>query len=139
MDEKLLNELNGKKKITADDLIRMKLKIGDKFKAKNHTELYIKSFDGKIEINEPTDDTLLDAEDLQKVHNDDLMGVRYLISQCVVSPNLKDERLLEEFECATSMELVDMLFDKHEQTRIIDEIMKLKDLSDDRVTALKNS
>jgi hypothetical protein len=109
-------------KLTLTDLI----KNADKIKArkKETKELYIKEMDATITIMKPDRETILDSYDMEEPD-----GNLYLVYECVVDPNLKDQELQNAYG-VTGYDIVDEIFDPGVADAISKEIVKFAGYGD---------
>jgi hypothetical protein len=103
-------------KITIKKLLEDKEKISKK--ARKQASLYVKSLDGEVVIQAPTASQTKDAQDTD--YPDE-----YIIYNCLVEPNLKDEALQKEFGCIDPIEIVSKIFDAGEIPLIAVECLRL--------------
>ena len=114
------------KKLTIQDLIAQKEKLLNK-KLKKEV-LFIKSFDGEITITAPSSSLILEAQDLGE--DDPTRADVYMVYQCMVEPNLKDQKLQEAFDCVEPMDVVEEIFLPGEIASIASKIMGLGGFGD---------
>ncbi|GEO27023.1 hypothetical protein AAC03nite_28080 [Alicyclobacillus acidoterrestris] len=107
------------KKLSITDILAQKEALKSR-KLKRRT-LYVPSFDAEITIQEPTRAQLLELKDMEEDGND------YLVYQCIVESNLKENRqqLMQEFGCAEPHEIVQKLFGLMEIAEIATAILEL--------------
>ena len=89
-------------------------------KVKKTQNLYIKSIDATITIEEPTGALCRDANDMEPGEGD-----KYMCYECIVEPNLKDAEVQKQFGCTNPMDIVDVIFAPGEIPQIAIECMKL--------------
>lgn len=103
------------KPITVKDLLARKEQLKTK---KLATEtLYIESLDGNIVIQEPTREIALEALTMTQGNNSDKADA-YVVYNCVIEPNLKDEELRKELGCVEPYDIVDKVFKGGEVAQI---------------------
>jgi len=101
--------MDKKTKITLDMLMKRKEQATAAKRKPKTKDLYIESLDGVITIKEPDRGILSDSSAAE----DEMLVDRYLIYQCVVSPNLHDPDLIAAYGC------------KGEPDAIVDEIIAI--------------
>lgn len=109
------------KKLTIQELIAKKEKLAGR-KEKTET-LYVASMDSEIIIKAPTSSLIIEAQGMGQ--EDATKADVYLIYQCTVEPNFKDNKLQEAFGCVEPMEIVNEIFLPGEVASIADKIMTL--------------
>jgi hypothetical protein len=121
-------------KVTLSKLIAEAENIKKKSAARATKDLYVKSLDGTIVIQEPDRSLCLDAMDMGAEGDD------YLVMESVIEPNLKDRDLLQTYGCATPLELIALLFKPGERSKIAIEAVGLAGYGDSvsAVEDLKN-
>lgn len=112
--------MNNKTKLTLAELMKRKEQMLAAKKTKRKQDLYIKSIDSVITIEEPDAALCRDANDLDAGEAD-----KYMCYQCIVEPNLKDKELQAAYGCADPLDLVDIIFAPGEIPQIAIECMKL--------------
>lgn len=106
--------MNRQTKLTLDELIRRKMQIQEAKRQRKTKELYIESLDGTITLTEPSREVLSDASQIEDAYAVN----RYVVYNCVTSPNLKSAELQEAFDCAEPYDIVDQLFSYGEVMQI---------------------
>ncbi len=117
-------------KVTLTKLIAEANRI--KSKARDTKEMYIKSLDGTITIQEPERSLCLDALDMGQTGDD------YLVMECVTDPNLKDSGLIQAFGCSTPLEVVSTIFKPGEIAQIAKEAVELAGYGESSVRAVED-
>lgn len=107
-------------KLTLDELIRRKEQMIKAKETKKTLDLYIKSINATITIEEPTSALCRDAADMGDEDAD-----KYMCYECIKEPDLKSTEIQEAFGCAVPMDIVDMIFAPGEIPQISTECMKL--------------
>lgn len=104
-------------KIKLTDLIAQ----ADKKKAqgKKRADIYVKSLEGLITIEQPDRALCLDALDKDEKGDD------YLVYECVIEPSLKDKALQDAYGCIEPLDIVEKIFDPGEISLIAVEIIGL--------------
>ena len=79
----------------------------DKIKARKLKEAvyFVEELGGNIIIKEPTFETIKDSSEMNKDEADS-----YLVSQCIIQPELRNSELMAKFGAANPSELVKVLF-----------------------------
>ena len=112
--------MNKNTKLTLAELLRRKEQMLESKKVKKTQDLYIKSIDATITIEEPTGALCRDANDMEPGEGD-----KYMCYECIVEPNLKDAEVQKQFGCTNPMDIVDVIFAPGEIPQIAIECMKL--------------
>lgn len=112
--------MNKNTKLTLAELLRRKEQMQESKKVKKTQDLYIKSIDATITIEEPTGALCRDANDMEPGEGD-----KYLCYECIIEPNLKSKEVQDTFDCAVPMDVVDIIFAPGEIPQIAIECMKL--------------
>ena len=112
--------MNKNTKLTLAELLRRKEQMLESKKVKKTQDLYIKSIDATITIEEPTGALCRDANDMEPGEGD-----QYLCYECIIEPNLKSKEVQDAFDCAVPMDVVDIIFAPGEIPQIAIECMKL--------------
>ena len=112
--------MNKNTKLTLAELLRRKEQMLESKKVKKTQDLYIKSIDATITIEEPTGALCRDANDMEPGEGD-----KYLCYECIIEPNLKSKEVQDAFDCAVPMDVVDIIFAPGEIPQIAIECMKL--------------
>ena len=112
--------MNKTTKLTLAELLRRKEQMIESKKVKKTQDLYIKSIDATITIEEPTGALCRDANDMEPGEGD-----KYLCYECIIEPNLKSKDVQDAFDCAVPMDIVDIIFAPGEIPQIAIECMKL--------------
>ncbi len=107
-------------KLTLAELIIRKEQMLAAKKVKKTQDLYVKSIDAVITIEEPDNALCRDASEMEQGEGD-----KYLCYECIKEPNLKSHELLEAFGCCEPMDIVDIIFAPGEIPQISVECMKL--------------
>jgi len=106
-------------KITIDELVRRKEQMLQSKKQKKTKDLYVKSLDGTINIEEPDAALARDAQEMEE------KGDAYIVYSCIIEPSLKSKQLQDAFGCVEPMEIVEKIFDVGEIPQIAVECIKL--------------
>lgn len=112
--------MNKNMKLTLTELLRRKEQMLESKKTKKTMDLYVKSIDATITIEEPTGALCRDANDMEPGEGD-----KYMCYECIVEPNLKDAEVQKQFGCINPMDIVDVIFAPGEIPQIAIECMKL--------------
>lgn len=112
--------MNKNMKLTLAELLRRKEQMLESKKTKKTLDLYVKSIDATITIEEPTGALCRDANDMEPGEGD-----KYMCYECIVEPNLKDAEVQKQFGCTNPMDIVDVIFAPGEIPQITIECMKL--------------
>ena len=112
--------MNKNTKLTLAELLRRKEQMLESKKTKKTQDLYVKSIDATITIEEPTGSLCRDANDMEAGEGD-----KYLCYECIIEPNLKSKEVQDAFDCAVPMDVVDIIFAPGEIPQIAIECMKL--------------
>lgn len=112
--------MNAQTKLTLKDLIARKEQMLEAKKTPKRQDLFVKSLDGVITIEEPTRALVIEAQEMGSDSSD-----AYMVYQCVVEPNLKDTELHKEFGCVEPLEIVDKLFAAGEVVSISKQCLEL--------------
>lgn len=112
--------MNKNTKLTLAELLRRKEQMIAAKKTKKTAELYVKSIDATITIEEPTAALCRDANDMEAG-----VGDKYMCYECIKEPNLKLQEAQEAFRCADPMDIVEYIFAPGEIPQIAIECMKL--------------
>lgn len=112
--------MNKNTKLTLAELLRRKEQMLESKKVKKTQDLYIKSIDATITIEEPTGALCRDANDMEPGEGD-----KYMCYECIVEPNLKDAEVQKQFGCTNPMDIVELVFAPGEIPQIAIECMKL--------------
>jgi len=107
-------------KLTLAELMRRKEQMLAAKKTKATQDLYIKSIDATITIEEPDAALCRDANDMEAGEGD-----KYMCYECIKEPNLKDKELQAAFGCTVPMDIVELIFKAGEIPQIAIECMKL--------------
>ena len=107
-------------KLTLAELLRRKEQMLADKKIKKTKDLYIKSIDAVITITEPDAALCRDANDMEPGEGD-----KYMCYECITEPNLRSKEVQEAFECASPMDVVELVFAPGEIPQIAIECMKL--------------
>ncbi len=101
-------------KLTLAELLRRKEQMLEAKKIKKTVDLYVKSIDSVITIEEPDGALCRDANDMEAGEGD-----KYMCYECIKEPNLKSKDAQEAFGCAVPMDIVDIIFAPGEIPQII--------------------
>ena len=112
--------MNKSTKLTLAELLKRKEQMLESKKIKKTQDLYVKSIDATITIEEPTGALCRDANDMDPGEGD-----KYLCYECIKEPNLKSKEVQDAFGCAEPMDVVDIIFAPGEIPQIAIECMKL--------------
>lgn len=115
-------------KITLKELMARKEQMLESKKTPKRADLYVKSLDGTITIEEPSRELAIEAQGM-----DDGVGDVYMVYQSVVEPPLKSKELQDAFSCVEPMEIVAKVFDHGEIPQIAVKCMELAGYSPDSV------
>ncbi len=107
-------------KLTLAELLRRKEQMLEAKKIKKTVDLYVKSIDSVITIEEPDGALCRDANDMEAGEGD-----KYMCFECIKEPNLKSKDAQEAFGCDVPMDIVDVIFAPGEIPQIAIECMKL--------------
>ena len=107
-------------KLTLAELMKRKEQMLSAKKTKKTQDLYVKSLDAVITIEEPSGTLCRDANDMDAGEGD-----KYMCFECIKEPNLKSQEIQESFGCTEPMDIVDMLFLPGEIPQIAIACMKL--------------
>jgi hypothetical protein len=123
------------KKMTITDLISKK----EKLLSKNNTteEIYIPSLDSSITIRKPSRALCLEALSMAQDANKQDMADIYMAYNCIVEPNLKDDKLQKEFSCVEPIDIVEKVFEVGEISSISGTCLQMAGYSD-QVKAVKD-
>jgi len=113
-------DMTKRTKLTLAELIRRKEQMLAAKKVKKTQDLYVKSIDAVITIEEPDNALCRDASEMEQGEGD-----KYLCYECIKEPNLKSHELQEAFGCSEPMDIVDIIFAPGEIPQISVECMKL--------------
>lgn len=121
--------------LTIEELIAKKEAI-EMAKENNKTrELHIDSLDGNIIIERA--DTILVNECMELSNTDSDKADKRIVYYCVKSPNLKNEKLQEAYECIEPIDIVEKIFpDPAIYKQIATQIMNLSGYSTGGVTVV---
>lgn len=119
------------KKITLQELIERKEQAINAKKNPKRADLYVKSLDGIITIEEPSACVLQDALKM------DEKGDQYIVYQCCVEPKLKDSDLLKAYNVAEPLDIVDYVFEPGEVKAISIKCAELAGYVDGNVKLIK--
>ena len=111
--------MNKHTKLTLKELVRRKEQVLESKKKKKTRDLYIKSLDAVITIEEPDAALARDAQEM------DEKGDNYIVYSCVIEPCLKSKELQEAYECVEPMDIVEKVFAAGEIPQIAIECIKL--------------
>lgn len=112
--------MNRNTKLTLAELLRRKEQMLESKKTKKTQDLYVKSIDATITIEEPSGALCRDANDMEAGEGD-----KYMCFECIKEPDLKSKEVQEAFGCAVPMDIVDVIFAPGEIPQIAIECMKL--------------
>ncbi|WP_105614370.1 phage tail assembly chaperone [Vallitalea okinawensis] len=106
------------KKLTLQDLLNKKESITN---GREETrELYVNSLDGTILIKKPDRKLCLEAIDMDDTDYADI----FVVYNCVVEPNLKDQKLHQAYGVIEPDDIVQAIFEPGEITNISKECLK---------------
>lgn len=120
--------MNAQTKITLKELMARKEQMLEAKKTPKRVDLYVKSLDGTITIEEPSRELVIEAQGM-----DDGVGDVYMVYQSVVEPLLKSSELQKEFECVEPMEIVEKVFSHGEIPQIAVKCMEIAGYNSDSV------
>ncbi|WP_131042364.1 phage tail assembly chaperone [Clostridioides difficile] len=127
------NKKNKKEIITIEDILRRKEYFSNK--SEETKQLYIPSLGANIEIAKPDRELCIDATEMEDADE----GEKYFVYEVVKNPNLKNEKLQDEFKCNEPLEIVDILFEPGEITDIAKIAMKFAGFGTvEEIESLKN-
>lgn len=112
--------MNKNTKLTLAELLRRKEQMLESKETKKTLDLYVKSIDAVITVEEPSGALCRDANDMEPGEGD-----KYMCYECIVEPNLKDAEVQKQFGCTNPMDIVDVIFAPGEIPQIAIECMKL--------------
>ncbi len=112
--------MNAQTKITLTELIARKEQMLEAKKTPKRQDLFVKSLDGVITIEEPSRALVIEAQEMEADKID-----AYMVYQCVVEPSLKSTELHKEFECVEPLEIVDKIFSAGEVVNISKQCLEL--------------
>ncbi len=112
--------MNKNTKLTLAELLRRKEQMLESKEKKKTRDLYVKSIDAVITVEEPSGALCRDANDMEPGEGD-----KYMCYECIVEPNLKDAEVQKQFGCTNPMDIVDVIFAPGEIPQIAIECMKL--------------
>ncbi|MBQ3426078.1 MAG: phage portal protein [Clostridia bacterium] len=112
--------MNKNTKLTLAELLKRKEQMLSAKKTKRTLDLYVKSIDATITIEEPTGALCRDANDMEPGEGD-----KYMCYECIKEPNLKSQEAQDAFGCADPMDIVECIFAPGEIPQIAIECMKL--------------
>ena len=107
-------------KITLKELIARKEQMLEAKRTPKRQDLFVKSLDGVITIEEPSRAIVIEAQEMGTDVSD-----AYMVYQCTVEPNLKDTELHKEFGCVEPLEIVDKIFSGGEVVNISKQCLEL--------------
>ena len=112
--------MNKATKLTLAELLRRKEQMIASKKIKKTMDLYIKSIDSVITIEEPDGALCRDANDMEAGEGD-----KYMCYECIKEPDIKSKEVQDAFGCAGPMDIVEIIFAPGEIPQIAIECMKL--------------
>lgn len=112
--------MNKNTKLTLAELLRRKEQMLESKETKKTLDLYVKSIDAVITVEEPSGALCRDTNDMEPGEGD-----KYMCYECIVEPNLKDAEVQKQFGCTNPMDIVDVIFAPGEIPQIAIECMKL--------------
>ena len=112
--------MNKATKLTLAELLRRKEQMIASKKIKKTMDLYIKSIDSVITIEEPDGALCRDANDMEAGEGD-----KYMCYECIKEPDIKSKEVQDAFGCAVPMDIVEIIFAPGEIPQIAIECMKL--------------
>lgn len=112
--------MNRNTKLTLSELLRRKEQMLEAKKTKKTADLYVKSIDSVITIEEPDGALCRDANDMEPGEGD-----KYMCFECIKEPDLKAKEVQDAFGCAVPMDVVEVIFAPGEIPQIAIECMKL--------------
>ena len=112
--------MNKNTKLTLAELLRRKEQMLESKETKKTLDLYVKSIDAVITVEEPSGALCRDANDMEPGEGD-----KYMCYDCIVEPNLKDAEVQKQFGCTNPLDIVDVIFAPGEIPQIAIECMKL--------------
>ena len=112
--------MNKSTKLTLQELMKRKEQMLEAKKTKKTADLYVRSVDSVITIQQPDGALCRDANDMEPGEGD-----RYMCYECVIEPPLKSKELQEAFCCKEPMDIVNAVFEEGEIPQIAIECMKL--------------
>ena len=120
-----------KTKLTLKEIIARKEQIINERKSKKTADLYIKSLDGTITIQQLERSVIAEASEMQ-----DTKGDVFAVYQAVIEPPLKSQELRDAFGCVEPIEIVEKLFAPGEISGIAKEVLNLSGYTDDSVSVV---
>ena len=112
--------MNKSTKLTLAELLKRKEQMLAAKKTKKTLDLYVKSIDATITIEEPSGALCRDANDMEPGEGD-----KYMCYECIKEPNLKSKEAQEAFGCSEPMDIVEAIFAPGEIPQIAIECMRL--------------
>lgn len=127
--------MNKETKITLEEILRRKEQMMNAKKTKKTAQIYVESLDGVIEITQPDDEVLADSTEMGGTEGD-----TYAVYNCVTEPPLKSKELQKEFGCAEPTDIVKVVFESGEVSKIAQECIKLAGYANkvERIDKIKN-
>lgn len=113
-------KMNKATKLTLAELLRRKEQMIASKTIKKTMDLYIKSIDSVITIEEPDGALCRDANDMEAGEGD-----KYMCYECIKEPDIKSKEVQDAFGCAVPMDIVEIIFAPGEIPQIAIECMKL--------------
>ena len=93
--------MNKATKLTLAELLRRKEQMIASKKIKKTMDLYIKSIDSVITIEEPDGALCRDANDMEAGEGD-----KYMCYECIKEPDIKSKEVQDAFGCAVPMDKI---------------------------------
>lgn len=87
-------------------------------------KVYIDSLEGEITIKEPSRDLCVESFEMAQLGESARADV-HIVYNCVIEPNLKDEKLQKEFGCVEPTDIVDIIFKPGEIAAISSHCMEI--------------
>ncbi len=123
------------KKLTVTDLIRKKEEL--KQKENQREEIYVPSLEAYIIVKKPTRALCMEALSIAQNESTQDKADLHMVYNCVIEPNLKDEKLQEEFGCVEPTDIVEKIFEAGEIGSISGYCLQMAGYSDS-VKAVKD-
>ncbi len=123
------------KQLTVTDLLKKKEEL--KQKENQREEIYVPSLDAYIIVKKPTRSLCMEALSIAQNESTQDKADLHMVYNCVVEPNLKDEKLQEEFGCIEPTDIVEKIFEAGEIGSISGYCLQMAGYSDS-VKAVKD-
>ena len=117
-----------KKRLTIAGLIDKKEKLaGGKKETK---DVYVEQLDAIIKIEKPERSLILESLEMENSSADD-----FLIYNCIIEPNLKDNELQKNYGCVEPIDIIEKIFDLGSIKGIAEQALSMAGF-DSKVTAV---